>query len=42
MRQFPPSRGARWLTFSLTSFLATLLKNTSAREEAGQKIPVGH
>ena len=35
-------RGARWVTFPLTTFLATLLKNTSALEGAAQKIPIGH
>jgi hypothetical protein len=24
----PPTRGAQWMTFPLTAFLATLLKNT--------------
>ena len=38
----PPTRGAHWVTFPLSSFLTTLLKNTSTPEGAGQKIPVGH
>ena len=42
LAEHPPSRNARWVTFSLASFLATLLKNTSAREETAQHIPLGH
>jgi hypothetical protein len=40
--QHPPSRGARWVTFPLAAFLATLLKNTTAREGAEEQITVGH
>ena len=42
LAEHPPTRGARWVTFPLTSFLTTLLKNTSALEGTGQKITVGH
>jgi hypothetical protein len=38
----PPTRGARWVTFPLTAYLTTLLKNTSAIEGAGQPLPLGH
>lgn len=31
-----PSRAACWITVPLTSFLAMLLKNTTAREEQGR------
>jgi hypothetical protein len=40
--QHPPSRGARWVTFPLAAFLATLLKNTRAREGAEETLPLGH
>jgi len=36
------SRSARWVTFPLTSYLTTLLKNTSAPEGVEQEIPIGH